>query len=293
MSARKLCSLIHKSNKQIVTLCRRTYSVNMSQNKIYSHHYKNNINPLSQKVYYSQALGSLTKDQAHDLVFRLNEEERATLLEQLEKFQLKEDKRKLESQLAGNTWRSRFGRPTKIETLGEVVGGAYCKMPEDWLQKKIVAATPKPKANDLLKLCLINSLPFVGFGFLDNFTMIIAGDYIEYSVGTVMTISTMAAAALGNTISDVLGIGSAVYVERIVEVIGIRPPDLTPIQMEMKSARRASNFGRVFGIVVGCLLGMIPLIFMKNKEEEDTKEAPSEDDKKSKDDSKPKNENEK
>jgi hypothetical protein len=69
----------------------------MSQNKIYSHHYKNNNNnPLSQKIYYSQALGSLTKDQAHDLVFRLNEEERATLLEQLEKFQLKEDKRKLE-----------------------------------------------------------------------------------------------------------------------------------------------------------------------------------------------------
>jgi hypothetical protein len=71
----------------------------VSQNKIYGHHYNNNINyinPLSQKVYYSQALGSLTKDQAHDLVFRLNEEERATLLEQLEKFQLKEDKRKLE-----------------------------------------------------------------------------------------------------------------------------------------------------------------------------------------------------
>ncbi|XP_070491633.1 transmembrane protein 65 isoform X6 [Chironomus tepperi] len=250
MSARKLCSLIHKSNKQIVTLCRRTYSVNVSQNKIYSHHYKyNNNNPLSQKVYYSQALGSLTKDQAHDLVFRLNEEERATLLEQLEKFQLKEDKRKLE-----------------------------------------FAATPKPKANDLLKLCLINSLPFVGFGFLDNFTMIIAGDYIEYSVGTIMTISTMAAAALGNTISDVLGIGSAVYVERIVEVIGIKPPDLTPVQLEMKSARRASNFGRVFGIVVGCLLGMIPLMFMKSKEDEE-KEATNKD-VKNKDDTKPKNEDE-
>ena len=76
--------------------------------------------------------------------------------------------------------------------------------------------------------------------------MIIAGDYIEYSVGTIMTISTMAAAALGNTISDVLGIGSAVYVERIVEVIGIKPPDLTPVQLEMKSARRASNFVRYF-----------------------------------------------
>lgn len=89
---------------------------------------------------------------------------------------------------------------------------------------------------------IINSLPFVGFGFLDNFTMIIAGDCIEHSVGMIMTISTMAAAALGNTISDVLGIGSAVYIERLVEVIGIRAPKLSPVQLEMKSSRRASNF---------------------------------------------------
>jgi hypothetical protein len=94
-------------------------------------------------------------------------------------------------------------------------------------------------------VCLINSLPFVGFGFLDNFTMIIAGDYIEHSLGMIMTISTMAAAALGNTISDVLGIGSAVYVERFVEVIGIRPPDLTPVQLDSKAARRAANMVRI------------------------------------------------
>jgi hypothetical protein len=108
----------------------------------------------------------------------------------------------------------------------------------------------------------------------------------------------MAAAALGNTISDVLGIGSAVYVERFVEVIGVRPPDLTPVQLEMKSARRASNFvslnldslnshlfpellislfsfiyqqGRVMGITVGCILGMIPLLFFKDKDEAKTK----------------------
>lgn len=41
------------------------------------------------------------------------------------------------AQLAGSKWRSRFGRPTKVEKLGEVIQGQYCKMPEDWLQKKI------------------------------------------------------------------------------------------------------------------------------------------------------------
>lgn len=51
---------------------------------------------VSQKVNYSQALGSLTKDQAHDLVFRLNDEERTLLYNTLDQFQLKEDKRKLE-----------------------------------------------------------------------------------------------------------------------------------------------------------------------------------------------------
>ena len=56
-----------------------------------------------------------------------------------------------------------------------------------------------------------------------------------------MCISTMAAAGLGNTISDVLGIGSAYYVERGCEYLGLKPPDLTPIQMEMKSSRRAAN----------------------------------------------------
>lgn len=54
---------------------------------------------------------------------------------------------------------------------------------------------------------VVNGVPFIGFGFLDNFFMIIAGDYIESSIGVYMAISTMAAAALGNTISDIFGLG--------------------------------------------------------------------------------------
>lgn len=52
----------------------------------------------------------------------------------------------------------------------------------------------------------------------------------------------MAAAALGNTISDVLGIGSAYYIERMAESVGVKPPKLTPIQLEMPSSRRYANF---------------------------------------------------
>jgi hypothetical protein len=55
------------------------------------------------------------------------------------------------------------------------------------------------------QLFMFNALPFVGFGILDNMIMILAGEYIDQSLGAMLSISTMAAAALGNIISDVAG----------------------------------------------------------------------------------------
>lgn len=57
-----------------------------------------------------------------------------------------------------------------------------------------------------------------------------------------MCLSTMAAAGLGNTISDVVGLGSAVYVERLCEVMGFKVPPLSKFQMEMKESRRSASF---------------------------------------------------
>lgn len=59
----------------------------------------------------------------------------------------------------------------------------------------------------LQNLFYFNALPFVGFGFLDNFIMIVAGEYIDTTLGATLAISTMAAAAMGNLVSDVAGIG--------------------------------------------------------------------------------------
>lgn len=133
-----------------------------------------------------------------------------------------------------------------------------------------------PSSSDLYKIFVVNAVPFVVFGFLDNFCMIMAGDYIEQVCGAFMCISTMAAAGLGNTISDILGIGTAFYVERFCALLGLRPPDLVPIQMEMKECRRAANSGRIIGITIGCLLGMFPLLFLNNEvsKSEDTEPTP-------------------
>lgn len=64
--------------------------------------------------------------------------------------------------------------------------------------------------------------------------MILAGEYIDQSLGAWLCISTMAAAALGNIISDVAGVGLAHYIEFFVHKLGIRHPVLTAEQVTFK-----------------------------------------------------------
>ncbi|XP_044249608.1 transmembrane protein 65 isoform X2 [Drosophila takahashii] len=129
---------------------------------------------------------------------------------------------------------------------------------------EIESAAP-PTAGQLYSIFFVNAVPFIAFGFLDNFIMIMAGEYIEYYLGHFITLSTMAAAGLGNTISDILGITMATYVENGCQILGLKQPKLTPAQFELKSSKRSSSYGRIVGITVGCLLGMCPLWFMDEK----------------------------
>lgn len=136
----------------------------------------------------------------------------------------------------------------------------------------------KPTISELKQLAYHNSLPFIGFGFLDNFIMIVAGEYIDLTLGAKLGISTMAAAAFGNTISDMMGVGSAWYVESWADRLGAHPPDLTPEQLEMPSSRIFANLGRCLGVAFGCLLGMFPLLIIdtSGKEEKEKKEKEKE-----------------
>nr|XP_039274645.1 transmembrane protein 65-like [Styela clava] len=114
-----------------------------------------------------------------------------------------------------------------------------------------------------------NCIPFIGFGFLDNAIMILAGEYIDLTIGVTLGISTMAAAALGNTISDIAGIGLAGYVESLFYKLGLPVPALTPEQAEQNSTIFSSNAGKAFGILIGCIVGMFPLLFIAKEEKED------------------------
>ncbi|XP_034163485.2 transmembrane protein 65 isoform X2 [Pangasianodon hypophthalmus] len=130
-----------------------------------------------------------------------------------------------------------------------------------------------PSASQLRYVLLHNAIPFVGFGFLDNAIMIAAGTQIELSIGVTFGISTMAAAALGNLVSDLAGLGLAGYVEALAARLGMQIPDLTPKQADMWQTRLSSHLGKAIGVTIGCLLGMFPLLFLGDEDEEETQSA--------------------
>lgn len=90
MSARKI------ANFSISTLTRRKYFSSSFSHSIDERMLLALNQRHHQSAHYSQALGSLTKDQAHDLVFRLNDEERGILYQTLQNFQIKQEKQSLE-----------------------------------------------------------------------------------------------------------------------------------------------------------------------------------------------------
>ncbi|KAL5107515.1 Transmembrane protein 65 [Taenia crassiceps] len=90
-----------------------------------------------------------------------------------------------------------------------------------------------PVSRSQLRLVfLASATPFVGFGFLDNFIMLVA-----------------LAAGIGNLISDLCGLGLVGYVERYATLFGVKAPSFAESQMNSKYFRRCSNLGRMFGIM--------------------------------------------
>lgn len=139
--------------------------------------------------------------------------------------------------------------------------------------QEMLAPSP-PTAAQIRYVLLHNAIPFIGFGFLDNAIMIAAGTQIELSIGVTLGISTMAAAALGNLVSDLAGLGLAGYVEALASKLGMQVPDLTPKQADMWQTRVSSHMGKGIGVSIGCILGMFPLFFLGDDDhDEKEKEA--------------------
>jgi len=119
--------------------------------------------------------------------------------------------------------------------------------------------------SDLIKLCAVSSVPFIGFGIADNGIMIIAGDFIDRNIGMTLGISTLAAAGLGNLISDICGLGVGDTIERWCHKLGLREPNMSVLQQASSQVARTRKVASVIGISVGCLIGMLPLMFITDR----------------------------
>jgi hypothetical protein len=121
-----------------------------------------------------------------------------------------------------------------------------------------------------LQLSVFIAVPFFGFGFADNFIMIVCGDAIDSHFGATLGLTTMAAAGLGNWVSDVVGLGLGDAIERHCERLGLSNGRLTPAQEKLNIAKWTRLAARVFGISLGCVAGMCPLMFLTPSKKEFT-----------------------
>ncbi len=122
-----------------------------------------------------------------------------------------------------------------------------------------------PQAWQLRRLALLASLPMIGFGFMDNLVMILAGDYFDSTIAFRLGLTTMCAAGVGNVISDMLGVFAAGPIESTLRNVGVQGPGLSPRQMQMTSVLSAKYLGSAVGVGLGAAVGMFPLLWPEDK----------------------------
>ena len=100
----------------------------------------------------------------------------------------------------------------------------------------------------------------------DNVIMIFAGDFIDVKIGCYMGISIMAAAAMGNMVADIAGLSLAGYIETYSSKLKIVQTNLTSHQYTFTSVKLAKYGGCIVGVVIGCTIGMFPLLVIEEKQ---------------------------
>jgi len=130
-----------------------------------------------------------------------------------------------------------------------------------------LGAVVEPSKRDLRIHALTQGIPFIGFGIMDNAILIWAGDQIDTHLGVVLGISTLCAAAIGNIISDIAGVGLGAYIEDFcARRLSLPKINLSNAQRNLRSVRMAGQWGVCVGLTIGCIIGMFPLLFIDTEE---------------------------
>lgn len=126
----------------------------------------------------------------------------------------------------------------------------------------------EPTCIQLRHKFIVSAVPMVGFGFMDNLVMLQVGEVLDSTIGVAFGMSTLTAAGFGQIFSDVSGVCFGGIIGSIVFKMGLPRSGLTATQQDLKSTKLASTAGAVFGVILGCLLGMSTLLFMDTSKAE-------------------------
>jgi len=122
------------------------------------------------------------------------------------------------------------------------------------------AVVPKPSTQQLRALFVGSAVPFIAFGIVDQSVLIWAGDAIDNTVGVYLGLPTLAAAAMGQVLSDTCGVTFGGTIEALCLKLGLPLPGLTDAQLRMGITKRVSTLGGVCGVITGCFIGMLNLL---------------------------------
>lgn len=123
--------------------------------------------------------------------------------------------------------------------------------------------TPAPTREQLRVYGLQCAVPMVGFGFIDNIIMILAGDAIDTTLGVTFGFATITAAAMGQICSDASGVAFGSVVDSAFAKLGVPVSDMTSDQIRLPHVRMRRTISMTVGVLSGCLLGMaVSLPFM-------------------------------
>lgn len=129
------------------------------------------------------------------------------------------------------------------------------------------SSIPEPSSYELRLHALTCGIPFIGFGIMDNAILIWAGDQIDTHLGVLFGISTLCAAAIGNIISDIAGVGLGAYIEDFCATkLRLPKVNFSSAQRSLRSVRFAGQIGNMIGLTLGCIIGMFPLLFIDTEQ---------------------------
>lgn len=119
-----------------------------------------------------------------------------------------------------------------------------------------------PTRQQLYRVFSHAAVPMIGFGIMDQTVMIQAGNAIDCTIGVLFGLSTLSAAAIGQICSDASGVVFGGTVERLAHAAGLPSANLTAAQSKLPIVTRTTWAGGLFGIIMGCTIGLVNLLFI-------------------------------